>query len=148
MTEPLDDLTWKADYATGNEDIDAQHKELLKLAQLLYAASGQGDSAEILEAAYQALFRYTEKHFREEEVYWYSVNSPMLKVQNLQHQLLTRELEQLWSDGKETHDETSGALRDWVTNRLIPHFLEQDRNAVKQRCCHRLWPGKMHRPFS
>ncbi|MEO5338772.1 MAG: hemerythrin domain-containing protein [Magnetospirillum sp. WYHS-4] len=70
--------SWRDEYRTGNGAIDAQHRELLKLANLLIDAADKGRSRAVLREAFKALFRYTEKHFEEEEAFWQSSGLPTL----------------------------------------------------------------------
>jgi hemerythrin-like metal-binding protein len=128
-----DHYRWREDYETGDATIDAQHRELIKLSNLLMDAAGKGRTRDILKDAFKALFRYTQKHFREEEAFWEKSGLPTLDEHRRMHRELVAELEKLWSDETLDFVETSGGeLTAWVTNRLIIHMKRADRKAVQE----------------
>lgn len=124
---------WREDYATGDGLIDGQHRELLKLSNLLMDAAAKGRSRDILKDAFKALFKYTQKHFSEEEAFWEKCGLSTLAEHRQMHRDLVAELDKLWSD--ETLDfveTTGGELTAWVQNRLIVHMKRIDRKAVEE----------------
>lgn len=126
-----DHYIWREECLTGEGAIDAQHRELLKLGNLLMDAAGKGRSRAVLKEAFKALFKYTEKHFREEETFWEASGLATLEQHRAEHKALKKELESLWSN--ETMDfveTTGGELTSWMMNRLIPHMKTVDRRAV------------------
>ncbi len=128
----MEPIQWKAEFLTGDESIDEQHKELIRLANLLMDAAARGGEKAVIKAAYQALFRYTEKHFVEEEEYWRDLDTELLDSQRLQHQTLKQELASLWTnESLSFKDVPEDALRKWVVERLLDHFMVADQAAVE-----------------
>lgn len=124
---------WREDYETGDGLIDSQHRELLKLSNLLMEAAAKGRSRDILKDAFKALFNYTRKHFSEEEAFWEKCGLSTQAEHRQMHRDLVAELDKLWSD--ETLDfveTTGGELTAWVQNRLIVHMKRIDRKAVEE----------------
>lgn len=123
---------WKAEYETGDEHIDTQHKQLLHLANLLVETSVMPDSEVARREAFKALFRYVEKHFEEEEAFWDNIDSPFASGQREDHRKLAAELDDLWANDKLAFVETTGEeLVQWVESRLIDHMTGFDQKAVK-----------------
>lgn len=125
-------LEWKDAYATGDPMIDAQHKELLKLADLMVEAARRGESETVQQAAFNALFRYTEKHFAAEEAFFKARGTPCLEEHCRKHAILKKELEGLWREHTLAYVETSqDALSTWVLDRLVYHMTHDDRAIIQ-----------------
>jgi hemerythrin len=67
---------WSQDLETGNEAIDAQHKQLFRLTGDLIDACANGESRTILSEALNFLAAYTVKHFADEEALQLSCDFP------------------------------------------------------------------------
>lgn len=60
-------IEWKADYATGLEIVDAQHRSLIRIINELYSDIGEGRGDVVLQRVFGELRRYAEHHFGTEE---------------------------------------------------------------------------------
>jgi hemerythrin-like metal-binding protein len=60
-------FVWNESWATGNEIIDAQHKELFKAINSLLEACSKGEGQNVISKTMQFLIDYTKKHFGDEE---------------------------------------------------------------------------------
>lgn len=58
---------WSEDLATGNQQIDSEHKTLIKAADELVLAISSGQGQAELDKALYFLTDYTKKHFGNEE---------------------------------------------------------------------------------
>ena len=122
---------WKDEYLVHNEEIDAQHMQLLELANLLLAAVGSGKDEAILKGAFDALLQYTEKHFQDEEALFEKIGSPMLEEHKRQHEKLSGEVRALWMDEAMGFIDGMGRiLEEWVETHLVPHMIEDDQKAA------------------
>ena len=63
----MSELGWRREYVTGEEDIDAQHKQILEIFETLAAAVGRTDEADVLGETVEAMAGYVEEHFGLEE---------------------------------------------------------------------------------
>ncbi|MDR3200253.1 MAG: bacteriohemerythrin [Spirochaetales bacterium] len=61
------EYAWTQDFATGNDYIDDQHKQLFTAVNSLLAAITREESAEALKNAINLLEEYTVRHFSDEE---------------------------------------------------------------------------------
>ncbi len=123
----MDQFVWKEIFSIGIDEIDSQHKTLLKcLNECLQKTELTGDEADIHDLLTQ-LKTYVVIHFQTEEKLMKSVNYPEFEWHRKQHRLLTEQAEQL---EKEVHSgkkhviaSLTALLRDWY----IQHILEHDK---------------------
>lgn len=89
-----------------------------------------GRDERVIWQAFSALHRYTNTHFDEEERMLHEVRSPFLEEHRRQHDALTTELKQLWTASRlNLLQHTLESLSSWLSNRLLPHMMEDDRRA-------------------
>lgn len=123
---------WKRAYETGNAEIDAQHGQLLALANLLVDAVAKGKDEAVVEEVFDALLLYTQRHFEDEEQYFVAIGSPLWQRHRQDHRKLAQEVRALWKTGKAGDVAAMGAtLEAWVENRLVPHMIDDDQEALK-----------------
>jgi hemerythrin len=124
--------TWREEMATGNEDIDRQHKDLLnKVDDLLRAAKAQQGEEEIARLIW-FLKRYVRKHFRDEERLQINSGYPGYQVHKIQHQEFFRDVQRF-----EARYANEGASTVMIVNSvqmmcnwLNNHFHQIDRAMV------------------
>lgn len=123
---------WRRAYETGNATIDAQHKQLLALANLLIDAVEKGKNEAVVKQAFDALMLYTHEHFEDEEQYFVSIGSPLWQQHRQQHRRLADEVRKMWKvQASGDGGEMGPALEKWVENRLVPHMMEADQDALR-----------------
>lgn len=121
---------WKPEYSLDDPKIDAQHRQLLELANLVLDACSMGSDERVVWHAFSALHHYADRHFDDEEMLLAELRSPLLEAQRKQHDALTTELKQLWTASRMNlllH--TLESLSSWLSTRLLPHMMEDDRRA-------------------
>lgn len=123
---------WKRTYETGNAEIDAQHSQLLALANLLFDAVNKHKDEAVLKEAFDALLLYTQRHFEDEERYFVAIGSPQWQRHRQEHRKLADEVRALWKEGAKGSAAAMGStLEAWVESRLVPHMMEDDQAALK-----------------
>lgn len=128
--ERPDRFPWKDEYSVGDQSIDAQHRTLLDLANLLHRAIQGGKGYHVIQDAYEALSLYTRQHFTEEERFWKGKKSRYFEEHRLDHAAIADELLGLRQAGPYgTVFCTPIELADWVERRLVQHILQDDRKA-------------------
>ena len=123
---------WSEKYVIGNKDIDDQHKVLIELANILSSAVDEGQETAILWDSFDALLLYVRKHFSEEETLFEELGCIQLAAHREEHGQLEDELRLLWNN--ERHgliDDAGRQLEQWVEQRLVPHMIEADQDALK-----------------
>lgn len=126
-------FAWKAEYETGDEHVDRQHKELLVLAGLLAEAVELGRGHEVVDQAVQALLDYVDYHFRDEEAYLRRIGSNMLQAHRQEHRRLAAEIAELAEERDLGFICFECELLKWLQTRLVPHMTHDDMVAFGHR---------------
>jgi len=127
------EIAWNASLATGNEEIDNQHKELFsRFASLLAACSQRKGREEILNM-YRFLDTYVRDHFALEERLQQQHSYPGYADHKAQHDNFIRDLHQLEFL---LQDEGATLMLVIVTNQtmadwLINHVSGEDRKLAE-----------------
>jgi len=86
-------ILWTNDLATGNGQIDSEHKQLIKAASELMEACGQGRGRQEIGHAVEFLSNYTKTHFTHEEELQQKFRFPGYAAHRSWHQSYIREIE-------------------------------------------------------
>lgn len=120
---------WSEDMATGHEDVDGQHKELLRrVDDLLKGAKARKGSEEIGKLMW-FLKKYVRRHFRDEEKLQLEVGFPGYEAHKAQHEIFFREVQRLEALHAEEGENTLmiiaaiNAMCEWLRN----HFNKMDK---------------------
>ncbi|MEG3617520.1 hemerythrin family protein [Magnetovibrio sp. PR-2] len=125
-------VQWSSTLEIDHSEIDAQHKQLVVLADLLLEAVEHDPDDTVVRGAFDALLLYTKKHFEDEEAYFKKHNSTQLEEHVKEHEILAEEIKALWQDDMMGfRDEVLQAILGWVESRLIPHMTGSDQDAYK-----------------
>lgn len=127
------EIAWNASLATGNEEIDNQHKELFSHFGNLLAACSQRKGREEVLNMYRFLDTYVQDHFALEERLQLQSDYPGYAGHKSQHDNFVRDLKQLEFL---LQDEgatlmlvimTNQTMADW----LINHVSGEDRKLAE-----------------
>lgn len=83
---------WTDKLDLGVDDMNNEHKELIRIMNKLYDRNSQGASKMELQNIISELAAYTVKHFSDEEKYMESIEFPDLKQHKLVHKNLLEKL--------------------------------------------------------
>jgi hemerythrin len=126
---------WQQRYETGHGLIDDQHRELIDIANAFFAAVERGEQTKVLREAFDRLLDHADTHFRDEEMFFDEMESPLIDEQRAQHRELAKEIRNIhamWDEDRYAFaDETAKAIEKWLTTRMLPHFLVADLEAAK-----------------
>ena len=115
-------FAWKDSYSIGVPDIDAQHRQLYKLADDLHQALNAGQGKDALAAVLKSLIDYTKTHFAAEERLMQRCGYSGLAAHKAQHEDLTRkviDLQQQMQAGKLMLSiEVMRFLSDWLRQHI------------------------------
>lgn len=112
-------VEWKPEYELGNRSIDRQHRALAALLNEWHDAVLQGATPARVEAVSAAFTRYTESHFRNEELMLDEAGYPALDAHRREHAAFLR---QLGSRGAEPFE-----LLRWARIWFLEHIITTDR---------------------
>lgn len=125
-------VQWSSALEIDHDEIDAQHKQLVILADLLLEAMEHDPDDSVVKGAFDALLLYTKQHFEDEEAYFREHQSTLLEEHIKEHEVLSAEIKALWQDDlMGFRDEVLKSILDWVEGRLIPHMTGADQDAYK-----------------
>jgi len=111
-------LVWKDEYSVGDAELDAQHKVLIGLINMLDDESAVG-------AVLVALQRYVDEHFRGEEQRMETAGYPDLAAHIEQHKAFEEWLDsasRMQRDGEVAlllRDSVRGYLKTWLVNHIM-----------------------------
>ena len=122
-------IKWDDCYLLGDEQVDAQHKELFNLVNSLVRSCEDGTSIEHLIDTLSFLIDYTVKHFNDEEALQIKYNYPEYAKHKKLHEdfkLTVGDLVQQFSETGISHhlcDDVNKVIVKWLVN----HILSEDK---------------------
>ena len=122
-------LTWQEGYECGEPTIDAEHRELFDLGNVLIAAALQHDSAPALwRAALDTLLMHVIRHFRDEEAVLAQRGYERLATHQRAHAMLLQRAIELKA-AVNNDDGALGPLVNFVARDVIAdHIFKVDRD--------------------
>jgi hemerythrin len=116
-------FTWSDKFAVNILEIDAQHKRLIELINMLYDAMKQGKGKDVLGKVLADLVTYTVYHFSTEEKLFQKFGYPEYEVHKKEHDNLTlkaKDLKEKFNQGKTMITiEVMNFLKDWLNNHIL-----------------------------
>ena len=122
---------FKEEYVTGIEQIDEEHKRLFEIADETYNLSRKEflvDKYDQVIQILKELKEYATMHFEHEEAYMESIGYKKMFTQKVQHNAFREKLNS-WNlyDIDENSEETVDEILSFLTNWLVSHILEHDK---------------------
>ena len=125
-------MKWSAELSVGIEEIDEDHRKLVKCLDDLFTACFAGQGPQVLTEILERLQLYTRQHFSHEEDFMRKVGYPEVEDHRAMHGQLVSELDDIIEQHKlgGSHDlsnQTLQFLEDWLTH----HILIEDKRIGK-----------------
>ena len=124
-------IRWSESLETDIPNIDQQHKQLVVMINKVSEAMMNSKGNEILIDILTELAQYTKNHFKYEEQYMAKINYPKLKEHKEVHDLITKQVGELYEKVKEgkfvSSVQISNMLKDWISG----HILKVDMHYAK-----------------
>ncbi len=144
-------VEWNDKLSVGIEEIDEQHKVLVKLLNNLYAAIVQKQDADMIDKIIAELVQYTVIHFAVEESLMRIFDYPQYEEHKKHHKSLSSQVLDIQQKVKNREATVSmdllNFLRSWLTNHIMiedkhysPYFIER---GLKATWSSRGWTGKV-----
>ena len=119
-------LKWKAEYCTGIDSIDQQHKKLVNLINQLQTAVDYSTGSEFERDALDDLVNYTVTHFGYEEKLMKENGYPDYEPHKAEHEKLIKQVETVLSDYRQNPDQAMQHAHDFLSDWLINHINGTD----------------------
>jgi hemerythrin len=115
-------IVWSEQYSVGVERIDAQHKQIIDMVNLLHDALAKKDASAEIKQVLVSLVDYTQTHFVAEEKLMISVGYPAVDVHLQKHAKLTSDLHGVLVRLRQGENISArrlfGLLRNWWTTHI------------------------------
>lgn len=115
-------ITWNNNYSLGINEIDSQHRELVRIINTLHDAMSKGSAKNVLGDIIKKLINYTTSHFKTEEKYFDQFHYPKTLQHKKEHQEFVAKMVNFQNDfdsGKLTLSlEVMTFLKNWLTEHI------------------------------
>jgi hemerythrin-like metal-binding protein len=128
---------WADDLVIDEGPIDADHRQLVDLVNILHTATSEGRGVEVVDEVLHKVIEYTLSHLQREEAIMASIRFPNLEAHKLHHKRFADHLDALkvkFDAGSITvASQLSSVLRDWLSlhirrsDKEIKVFLNKTR---------------------
>jgi hemerythrin-like metal-binding protein len=119
-------IVWSETLLIGKLEIDAEHKQLIRIANSLLRAMQEGRNKNDFAKILHELREYTVFHFNNEEEYMRSIGYPDLNKHIEEHNILKKRVKDfqhsVFIGDKVEYDALREMLKDW----LVGHILSCD----------------------
>jgi hemerythrin len=119
---------WKETYSVNVAEIDAQHKELFRIARELNAAMSSGHGAAVLTGILERLIAYAKKHFAHEERLMQLYKYPDYLAHKGQHDRLTGQVLDFQRDFRSGKLLVTLDIMRFLHTWLEHHILQSDKH--------------------
>ena len=119
----MDFIEWNDNFSVNVEEIDIQHREMLRIINRLLETISDEKSNEIVDDTLNKLTDYTMTHFKTEEYYFDKFNYSKSSVHKEEHRGFAKqilEFKKKFEEGRESlHLEVTNFLMNWLLNHLL-----------------------------
>ncbi|WP_320129846.1 bacteriohemerythrin [uncultured Sphaerochaeta sp.] len=117
---------WQPRFASGQPEIDRQHKELIDLGNDLIEALLRNAEQAQLSVLLDSLSLHIAEHFRDEEAYLEAIKYPGYAEHKLEHQMLYAKVQKLLLETKEGKSSLEDCINFLSKNVIMEHLLIED----------------------
>jgi hemerythrin len=125
--EPMPLITWTKALSVGIAEIDEQHRELVRLINVLHEAMKAGKGALAVGSTLTALIEYTEHHFATEERLFKETEYPAAMEHNAQHRDFAKKVQGFKAMFDEDIQVGSLEILELLRNWLSDHIKGSDK---------------------
>ena len=130
MVQIVDAFPWTPNFETGLAEIDAQHRRLVELLNVLVSHLAFGSDAPTLNRVFDDLKDYAATHFATEEGVWHEqlTGDPWETAHQVEHaDFVARVMEIKSGEERRPLDDVLAEIVTFLTHWLALHILESDR---------------------
>jgi len=121
-------LSWDERLATGDRDLDMQHKYLIEICNDLAVAIQKKSGAKIINMVLDVLSFYANSHFKKEEECMYRYKCVMAKHNQKAHALFLQQIQKYRAEFSTTEaaDELALRIHRFFSTWIIHHIMQVD----------------------
>jgi hemerythrin-like metal-binding protein len=120
-------IKWDPSFSVAHDEIDKQHKELIRIINEFYDAFMNKKDSSFIQKTLDDMARYADFHFNTEEEYFKQYNFHYAVEHKRYHDSFREQIKEF----QESYKKKNGVvkfkiinyLRDWLTN----HILKEDK---------------------
>jgi hemerythrin-like metal-binding protein len=131
LEEKLERIEWKDEYNVGEETIDFQHKELVRLINNLVDSVGTAQQELLQEITLDELVKYTHNHFAQEESLMEKHNYAGIEPHKELHKGFIAKITDLKEQYSKGNSEINEGIFNFVRDWLLNHISKKDLEMVK-----------------
>lgn len=120
---------WSSKYKLNHELLDSQHKELFRLANVVYDMNPSITTKQEIIALFKAFYKYMDTHFKDEEAYMASISYPLLDEHKKLHHEIIENLNKIVKS-KKSIPELQANMKYAAQKWLAEHILEHDMKII------------------
>lgn len=118
---------WDERLSVGVSEFDAQHKELVGYVNKLNDAMMQGRGKNIVSEVLDELIKYTESHFRAEEIKMETYGYPEYARHKAEHTLLIEKVQAFKRDFEAYKTSLTLELMQFLRQWVMDHIMKTDK---------------------
>ncbi len=122
---------WDDRFLLGIEEIDKQHKELVKLLEEFGKMLAKGDRQSAIDFLLSKVKDYIEFHFTYEEAFQESIGYPELEQHKKAHQIFVKEYEKVLELLNKGDEKAVRELNAFLIGWLFTHIDKTDRKYAR-----------------
>jgi len=116
-------IEWSPELSVGNEHIDAQHRDIIRMVNKLVESRDQSLNAADVSSALTNLMQFMKQHFKDEEELMHKNGCPWADEHVKQHVYFAERLTEIFTTADDDLlRKTIPFLRDW----LVGHLASED----------------------
>ena len=128
---PTDPFSLKEEYSVNVSVMDDQHKDFLKILDLLRKGILEKPSKEKISEIFFSLVHYAEHHLVQEEIYFKHYKYPDFQEHKEAHNHFIERIIKFRKDFETGSDKVCHEMYDFLVNWFENHILVYDRKAVE-----------------
>lgn len=123
----MEPIIWTDEFSVGNEDVDAQHRQLLAMVNRILTYPAAGDAGETISELLNAMTRYAAEHFSLEEQLMRERGYPGLEAHRAEHLAFRKKTVGFCLGLMAGHGEIAGEMQQFLCDWWRSHILRVDR---------------------
>ena len=124
---PMSNLIWDKQHSIGHDELDNQHRELIRIYNEFSSAVKRGENRAMLDNLLNQLIDNIDIHFTSEENHMVENDYPDLMIHKKEHDRFLIEFNKLRAKFSHCESDSCEALPDFLKNWFATHFVENDR---------------------